>query len=230
LTYFDSSKGRFGEWDGREFNDYSGVRELTTLPDDAFHRNVDKVVLEAGTRHGDVIKTAIVCPPTIYGTGRGPVSGQGRQAYELTKLILRKGYAPIIGPGQARWDNVHVFDLSEVYSLLVDAAVQKNLDAEIWGEKGYFFTENGRHVWGDLSRQIARRAAEMGFIAQDYKEQSLTKDEAWEVAEFQALSWGLNSQGKAERARKVLGWNPKQPSLEEEIPTIIKAEKERLKH
>jgi len=48
-------------------NDWSGVEELTTLPDSAFHRNVDKVVLEAGTKHGDVIKTNIVCPPTIYG-------------------------------------------------------------------------------------------------------------------------------------------------------------------
>ncbi|CAK1367758.1 unnamed protein product [Cercospora beticola] len=60
LTYFDSSKERFGEEPDREFNDWSGVKELTTLPDDAFHRNVDKIVLEAGTKHADVIKTALV--------------------------------------------------------------------------------------------------------------------------------------------------------------------------
>lgn len=40
LTYFDSSEERFGEEPEREFNDYSGVKELTTLPDEAFHRNV----------------------------------------------------------------------------------------------------------------------------------------------------------------------------------------------
>lgn len=42
--------------------------ELTNLPDEAFHRNVDKLVIDAGTKHGDVIKTNIVCPPTIYGS------------------------------------------------------------------------------------------------------------------------------------------------------------------
>jgi hypothetical protein len=67
LTYQDSEADRLGEWSEKEYNDWSGVDELTTLPDSAFHRNVDKVVLEAGTKHGDVIKTNIVCPPTIYG-------------------------------------------------------------------------------------------------------------------------------------------------------------------
>lgn len=188
----------------------------------------DKIVLEAGTKHGDVIKTALVCPPTIYGRGRGPVSGRGRQAYELTKTILQKGYAPIIGQGRAHWDNVHIHDLSEVFLALVDAAVQKKLDSEIWGEKGYFFVANGRHVWGDLSRLIAKKAAEAGHIPQDFKEQKLSKDEAWDLADFQALSWGLNSQGKAERARKVLGWQPREISLEDEVPAIVEQEKKRL--
>jgi hypothetical protein len=67
LTYQDSEADRLGEWSEKEYNDWSGVDELTTLPDSAFHRNVDKVVLEAGTKYGDVVKTNIVCPPTIYG-------------------------------------------------------------------------------------------------------------------------------------------------------------------
>lgn len=228
LTYFDSSEERFGEEPDREFNDWSGVKELTTLPDDAFHRNVDKIVLEAGTKHADVIKTALVCPPTIYGVGRGPVSGRGRQAYELAKTILQKGYAPIIGEGRAHWDNVHVHDLSEVYLALVDAAVEKKLSSDLWGEKGYFFVANGRHVWGDLSRLIAQKASDAGYIPKEFEEQKLSKDEAWELADFQALSWGLNSQGKAERASKVLGWQPKEGSLEDEVPHIIEQEKRRL--
>lgn len=179
-------------------------------------------------KHGDVIKTALVCPPTIYGVGRGPVSGRGRQAYELTSLILKDGYAPIIGQGQAHWDNVHIHDLSEVYALLLDAAIDKNFSDEIWGEKGYFFVANGRHVWGDLSRLIAKKAAEQGLIKKDFEEKKLSKDEAWEVADFQALSWGLNSQGKAERAKKVLGWTPKEQSLEDEVPEIIEQEKARV--
>jgi hypothetical protein len=67
LTWEDSENDRLGEWSDKEYNDWTGVDELTNLPDSAFHRNVDKVVLEAGNKYGDVIKTNIVCPPTIYG-------------------------------------------------------------------------------------------------------------------------------------------------------------------
>lgn len=125
-TYFDDSADRLGEWDERQFNDYSGVEELTTLPDAAFHRHIDQIVLETASKYGNVVKTALVCPPTIYGTSRGLVSGRGRQVYELTKTILQEGYAPLIGKGQARWDNVRVYDLSDVYLALVDVAVRKN--------------------------------------------------------------------------------------------------------
>ena len=67
LTYADSDAGRLGEWDEKEYNDWDGITELTHLPDHAFHRNVDQIVLRAGSEHHDVIKTALVCPPTIYG-------------------------------------------------------------------------------------------------------------------------------------------------------------------
>lgn len=56
-----------GEFSTKEYNDWDGVTELTSLPDTAFHRNVDKVVLEIGSVYSDIVKTAIVCPPTIYG-------------------------------------------------------------------------------------------------------------------------------------------------------------------
>jgi hypothetical protein len=67
LTWEDSESDRLGEWSDKEYNDWTAVEDLTNLPDSAFHRNVDKIVIEAGEKHSDVLKTAIVCPPTIYG-------------------------------------------------------------------------------------------------------------------------------------------------------------------
>lgn len=245
LTFEDSENDRLGEHSDKEYNDWNGVEDLTNLPDSAFHRNVDKIVLEAGLKHADVLKTVIVCPPTIYGgyvrrrkvehlltrfpgKGRGPVSGRGRQAYELTKLILTGKYIPVVGAGQARWNSVHVADLSQMFRLLVEAAVSGNKDPELWGEKGYLLAENGEHVWADLAERIAREAEKQGVVQGSLDKKGLSKDKALEQAGFEAVSWGFNSRGKAERARKVLGWKPVRGSIEEEAPAFVKEEKERI--
>lgn len=136
------------------------MSELTALPAEAFHRNVDEIVLATDPKGAHGVHTAIVCPPTIYGEGRGPVSRRGRQVYELASLILAEKYAPIIGQGKARWNNVHVHDLSDVFLRLVQiAASVKKIESavdlkETWGEKGYYFTENGEHEWGATSRDL----------------------------------------------------------------------------
>lgn len=233
LTYFDSEvKKSFGEPDAKIFNDYDGVDELVNLPAAAFHRNVDEIVLNTGAQHTDAVKTTIISPPTIYGLGRGPISGRGRQVYELTTFILKEQYCPRIGRGLSRWNNVHVQDLSEVFELLVQAALNPVLsrDPEIWGARGYFLTENGEHVWGELSAAIGQEAHKQGLLKGDAPElRGWSIDEALKSsAGFEAASWGMNSRGVALRARRVLGWNPRQCSLFEEIPTIVRSEAARL--
>jgi nucleoside-diphosphate-sugar epimerase len=145
----------------------------------------------------------------------------------LAKVILQKQSTPIIGQGMARWNNVHVADLSDMFRLLVNKGVAKDTDNETWGPKGYMFAESGEHTWGDLSRAIAKEAVRSGYISEP-KEYELGKDEALELAGFEAVSWGLNSRGKAERAKKVLDWKPTRPAIEDQIPLILKEEKERL--
>ncbi|KAL4936689.1 hypothetical protein BDV06DRAFT_88649 [Aspergillus oleicola] len=232
LTYFDSEvKKTHGEHDDKVFNDYTGVSELTNLPAAAFHRNVDEIVLNTGLQHGDKVKTVIVCPPTIYGRGRGPVSLRGRQVYELASFILQQGYVPVIGKGLARWNNIHVYDLSRLFSLLVSAAIdpkQKD-NAEIWGDKGYLLSENGEHVWGDLAKLVGQKAHELGYLKTKPDVKQLSLDEAIKSpAGFEAASWGWNSRGQAQRARDVLAWKPQERSIEEEIPDVIAAEASRL--
>lgn len=132
---------------------------------------------------------------------------------------------PIVGEGKARWNNVHVADLADVYVLLVEKALAGDTSAELWGASGgYYFTENGEHLWTELARTIAAEAAAKKYIASDPKEEALSKDEAIEVAGFEAVSWGLNSRAKAERARKYLGWSPSRQSIEKEVPKIVEQE------
>lgn len=216
---------RLGEHSDREYNDWTAVQDLTGLPSDAFHKNVDDLVLRAGS---DSVKTAILCPPTIYGRGRGPSHTRSRQAYELAHLILTGGYVPIIGQGKARWNNVHVADLAQLFVLLTEAAVSGKTDSELWNETGYYLVENGEHVWADLARSMGKKAVELGFLQGELEEKTLEKDKAIDQAGFEAVSWGFNSRGKAERAKKVVGWEPKAPGIEETIEEILKDEKSRI--
>lgn len=141
--------------------------------------------------------------------------------------MLTGQYIPIIGPGKARWNSIHVADLADVYVLLVEAAVSGSTDPELWGAKGYILTESGEHIWGDLARKVGKKAVELGYL-KDAEEKGLGKEKALDQAGFEAISWGLNSRGKAIRAGKILGWKPTRNSIEEEVPEILKAEKARL--
>jgi nucleoside-diphosphate-sugar epimerase len=143
-------------------------------------------------------------------------------------LVLTGKYVPIIGQGKARWNNVHVADLAQLFVLLTEAAVNNNTDTELWNEKGYYLVENGEHLWADLARLMGKRAHELGLVDKKLEEKSLGKEKAIDQAGFEAVSWGFNSRGKAVRAKKVVGWEPKAPSIEDTVDEILKDEKSRL--
>lgn len=154
LCYQDMDRGTYGEASHKVYDDIADVAEITSLPDHALHRNVDKLVLSAGSglspaqqnggRDGP-IKTAIVCPPTIYGTGRGQGNTRSQQLPNLAKAFLERGSGFYVGEGKTYWTNVHVHDLSELYVKLVEDASNGGKKAT-WGPEGYYFAENGEHV------------------------------------------------------------------------------------
>jgi nucleoside-diphosphate-sugar epimerase len=250
LTYQDTDADRWGQPPAYEpYNDLEGIDALTGLPDHAFHRNVDKIVLAAAEY--PAIKAAIICPPTIYGKGRGVGNTKSRQVYVMANMTLKRGKAPIIGTGKASMDDVHVHDLTDLYIKMVDAALnpKPEVDQHIWGPKeGYLFAEGGYHVWGEVAQWVAEAAHAKGYIKDTTLEVSFSIDpflsarctkfadpikpldvaEAKEIAGFEAASYGLNSRGYAKRARKYLGWNPSAPSLKEEVPSIVDVEAELL--
>lgn len=223
LCWKDLETNNFGNPPSQPpYNDLDGVSDLTSLPDTAWHRNVDKIVLASNS---NAVKTAIVAPPTIYGPGRGPGNKRSQQVYQLALATLKTGQAPQLGKGLTEWDNVHVHDLSVIFLRLAEAAVtnKREIESEIWGQKGYFLAEHGHHVWGEVSKQIGEVAFQKGYI-KTKEVKIVTADEAKEIGGGGALTWGLNSKGYAKRARKFLGWTPKGKSLKDEIPDIVDLE------
>ncbi|KAJ0287566.1 hypothetical protein Brms1b_002463 [Colletotrichum noveboracense] len=222
LQWYDQKHERYGEapLPEQDYHDIRDIDRLLSLPDEAIHRNVDKIVLAANS--SPAVRTAIVSPPTIYGQGRGPVNQRSIQVPALAKATLEKGFAPIIAPGKTEWNNVHVHDLSAFFMTLADATQDagKNADPEVFGPRAYYFVESGNHVWSEVARWIAEEAYKQGYLPAPLTKEATMK-EALQSEGVSNNSWGLNSKSKAERARKYLGWEGRDKSLEEEIPATL---------
>jgi hypothetical protein len=145
LTWETVKTGTYGELEHKVYNDWDGVGEVTSLPDAAAHRNVDKIFLEASDDHGEPVRVAIVCPPTIYGLGRGPGNKRSQQLYDLARMIILNGKGVRVGKGENRQTHIHIHDLSDIYVALVEEAAAGGGKAT-WGREGYYFASRNEHV------------------------------------------------------------------------------------
>ncbi|KAL2820528.1 hypothetical protein BDW59DRAFT_174448 [Aspergillus cavernicola] len=196
----------------KQHDDWDGVDELLNLPDESPHRNRAKV--------------AIVCPPTIYGPGRGPGNQKSVQAYWLAAAVLKRKKGFLVGEGKNVWHQIHVQDMSDLYSRLGDAAASGGGKAT-WNDKGYYLAENGPFVWGDIQRAVAKAAYEKKLIPSPDVE-PLSDAEITKIHEFGVYVWGSNSRGWSYRGKKLLGWSPSKRSLLELIPSIVDIEAKEL--
>lgn len=134
---------KFGGYDPKVFDDVKDIAELTSFSEaEHLHRDVDKVIIGSNS---NTLKTAIVCPPTIYGAGSGAGNTRSNQVPNLTNKILQRKRAFQVTEGKAIWSNVHVDDLAKLYLLLTEDAVAGGKKAT-WGAEGYYLSENGEHV------------------------------------------------------------------------------------
>jgi hypothetical protein len=141
----DASLG-FGRSLTKVYDDIADVQEITSFPLSRWHRNVDKIVLDAAKddpENAPRIKTAIICPPFIYDTGAGPIGKRSVQLPELALASLSFAKSFSVIEGQNVWHHILVRDLQmPTYSLLR----MHFADKMIWGPEAYYFVESGQHV------------------------------------------------------------------------------------
>lgn len=208
------------------YDDWNDIDQLINLPDDAAHRHVDKIVLAASQQHPDKIKTAIVCPPIIYGKGKGPGNQRSVQVYKSAEAFLRSGQAFMVGKGENHWHHVHVADLARLYLLIGEAAAAGGPPAT-WDDEGYYLAENGFIAWGDIMKALSKEAHKQGFLPSAEVKQ-FSVEEANNVPPFPTISTGTDSRGVAMRGKELLGWKPREQSLLDEIPMIVTDEAKAL--
>jgi nucleoside-diphosphate-sugar epimerase len=123
-----------GKLNPKVWSDIDDIDAITSLPDQALHRNVDKIIQEAAAANGEKLKTAIICPPDIYGPGRGPGKTHSVYVPVFFDEIKKSGTAFYAGEGKNTRSWVHIEDLMTVYLKLVEAAVAGGSGAD-WGRE-----------------------------------------------------------------------------------------------
>ncbi|KAF3927779.1 hypothetical protein ABW20_dc0100320 [Dactylellina cionopaga] len=206
----------------RIWDDVADYQELIDLPEDLLHMNVDVLVRQPPLDRNPNIKYAVVVPPLIYGEGSGPVNKRSIQIPTLIDEFLKRGKAFNLGKGENTWSNVHIQDLSEFYLLLVEEALKENGGKANWNtDGGFYFAENGEHVVGEATKLIAKIAHEKGLIAEGIDELDL--ETVKKINPKGPGLWSTNSLSRATRARKLLGWAPKEISLEASLEDEVDA-------
>jgi nucleoside-diphosphate-sugar epimerase len=91
--------------------------------------------------------------PTIYGVGTGQFHNLSIQVPNLIRAALKSGEAEVIGEGKGIWDYVHIEDLADLYSLVLNKILKgEELPT---GEMTIMFSATGRYSWLELLQRVA---------------------------------------------------------------------------
>ncbi|WLE63434.1 NAD-dependent epimerase/dehydratase family protein [Burkholderia plantarii] len=156
---------------------------------------IDRLVLGAAQAG---IRPAVLCNTLIYGHGRG-LPRESVQLPRLVRQAQKSGVVRHVGPGRNIWSNVHIDDVVEVYRLALERTP---------ADGTFYFIENGEAAFRDMSAAIATA---MGLgAAEDWPLVEAEAEWGYEMANY---GLGSNSRVRGERARRLLGWQPKHASV-----------------
>ncbi|EIN13348.1 nucleoside-diphosphate-sugar epimerase [Punctularia strigosozonata HHB-11173 SS5] len=201
-----------GEFNPKVWSDIDDIDAITSMRDDALHRNVDKIIQEAAVAHPDKLKTAIICPPCICGKGRGPGRTQSVLLPVLRTESLRRGAPFYYGSGANMRNWVHLDDLMQVYLKLVEAAAAKGGNAT-WGKEGYYFTTTHETSHLELAVEVGKILHAKGLISSpDPIQISLDEVDSllpdWGIPRLGRYVIAGNSRTQPDRATKFLNFKP----------------------
>ncbi|MBN3728719.1 NAD-dependent epimerase/dehydratase family protein [Burkholderia sp. Ac-20379] len=198
-----------GDASGGEGSDR--IYEEDALPeptaDKAARVAIDTLVLSAAQRG---MRAAVLCNTLIYGHGLG----LPRESVQLPRLIRqarKSGVVRHVGPGRNIWSNVHIDDVVALYKLALERTP---------AEGTFYFVESGEAAFGEMSAAVAQA---MGLgEAQDWPLKDAEAEWGYEMANY---ALGSNSRVRGERARRLLGWQPKHRSVIEWIAKDMQPER-----
>ena len=133
--------------------------------------------------------------PTVHGSG-----GDHGFVARLARIAREKGASAYIGDGLNRWPAVHRHDAGKLVQLAIDRAPP--------GAVLHAVAEEGiatRDIAGAIGKCLNLPIA------------TVPADRAAEHFDWLGMFFGADAPASSELTRKLLGWEPKHPSLLEDI-------------
>ena len=166
--------------------------------------DMNRYVRQAAIEKG--IRSIVVCPSMIYGTGRGP-QPHSDQIPKLIELSRQAGAGVYFGKGLNHYSNVHIDDLVDLYLLIMEKAPGGS----------FFFAENGHNSFKEIAGMISNYLG-LGGKTASFPLANVIQ----QYGEAARLGVGSNSVVSAVNARRM-GWAPKAPSLAEWLNIVSAA-------
>ena len=215
-----------GKRNPKVWSDISSLDEIKRLPAHALHRNTETILHDTMRDHGNRVNIAIMCPPDIYGKGKGP--GKTQSAYLpmfVNEIRSLGGRAFYYGDGMNTRSWVHIEDLMRVYVKVVEAAAS-GYAVDYFNSNGYYFAGTQEHTQLDVARATGQVLYEHGVIpAAEPVSIDLTQlDSMANIPGFPRLArylFASNSRSRPERAEKLFGYAPKATGLMETLESDI---------
>jgi hypothetical protein len=208
------------------WSDVSSLPEIKSLPMSELHRNTETLLHGWIDEYAGKINIAIVCPPDVYGLGKG----LGRTTSALVPVYVHEvrasGAAFHVAEGTNMRSWVHVDDLTRLYLLLVEVALAGEGEETHFGKNGYYFAATQEHSQIDLARETGRILYERGVIndAQPVQVELADLDGMVNFPEFPELRrymFASNSRTRAERAGQLFKYKAEAPGLMEVLESDI---------
>ena len=205
-----------GQATSKVWSDLADLTEITTFDKSVWHAITDQLVLSEGKKHG--IRTALVIPPGVVGTGQGQIKRASIALPAYVAFAKGRGKGFKIGEGKNVNSLVHVRDLADALILLVEEAFEVNGKAD-WGEKGVYYVEGGECEFDDVAKAIVKELVKQGSLSAEDID-LLTAEQAKELHPYAELLWGSNMRVSGERIR-ALGWKAKHGDVFATIPDLV---------
>ncbi|KAJ7592529.1 nucleoside-diphosphate-sugar epimerase [Mycena floridula] len=228
---YDSFEGKFdGIENPRVWSDIDDIKEITSLPDDRFHRIVDRYIQQVGET--GKVKTALMTPPDLFGLGTGPALRQSILLAIFVEEIKKKGAAFYLGHGTNRKSYAWIHDLVDVYLLVLDDIVNNDGKKTTWGKEGLYFVASPDCTISqkELAIGVGKSLKARGLI-QSAEPVVISQSELVAMTPnlptMAMYMFGNNARSKADRAKAQLGYVPKSTvaefwkSLEPEIDAAL---------